>query len=35
MRRTMTMMGDRFSANLLADLPPRTSARDGAPRAVD
>lgn len=29
MRRTMTMMGDRFSANLLADLPPRTSARPG------
>jgi hypothetical protein len=26
MRRTMTMMGDRFSANLLADLPPRTRA---------
>lgn len=30
MRRTMTMMGDRFAANLLADLPPRTPARDGA-----
>lgn len=29
MRRTMTMMGDRFSANLLADLPPRTPARRG------
>ncbi|MBA3745048.1 SRPBCC family protein [Sporichthya sp.] len=27
MRRTMTMMGDRFSANLLADLPPRTAGR--------
>lgn len=27
MRRTMTMMGDRFSANLLADLPPRSAAR--------
>lgn len=27
MRRTMTMMGDRFSANLLADLPPRATAR--------
>lgn len=35
MRRTMTMMGDRFSANLLADLPPRVVARGGAPSAVD
>lgn len=26
MRRTMTMMGDRFAANLLADLPPRSRA---------
>lgn len=29
MRTTMNMMGDRFSANLLADLPPRTT-RTGA-----
>ncbi len=35
MRRTMTMMGERFAANLLADLPPRTPARDDAAHAVD
>jgi hypothetical protein len=35
MRRTMTMMGDRFSANLLADLPPRAAARGGASRVAD
>ena len=29
MRRTMTMVGDRFSANLLADLPPRVVSRGG------
>jgi hypothetical protein len=35
MRRTLTMMGDKFSANLLADLPPRVAARNRQAGTVD